>query len=197
MKLLILCPQWGMEHLPIEDFLIRVKEGGYDGIDTWVPEDPTERKRFIRLLNEYQLKIVSHQHQAKGGNIDSFCSSLEYYLNLSLECDPLLINSHSGRDYFSLADQLRVIDTVEEFSIKNNITIAHETHRGRIGFSPYNAWDLFQLRPQMKITADFSHWTCVTESYLENSAEIIEEAIRRTNIPLLGRFCQQLFKKVN
>ena len=129
MKLLILCPQWGMEHLPIEDFLIRVKEGGYDGIDTWVPEDPTERKRFIRLLNEYQLKIVSHQHQAKGGNIDSFCSSLEYYLNLSLECDPLLINSHSGRDYFSLADQLRVIDTVEEFSIKNKTSLELHLHR--------------------------------------------------------------------
>ena len=32
----------------------------------------------------------------------------------------------------------------------------------------------------MKITADFSHWTCVTESLLENSFSILEEAIRRT-----------------
>jgi hypothetical protein len=180
MKLPILCTQWGSEHLPLEDFFMKVKEAGYDGVDTWVPEDANERKEFISLLDEYQLKIVSHQHQAKGNSIKEFCKSLEYYLHLSLECNPLLINSHSGRDYFSLEEQLRVIDTVEEFSEKNNITVAHETHRGRIGYSPYNAMELFKQRPAMKITADFSHWTCVTESYLENINDIVEEAIMRT-----------------
>ena len=180
MKLLILCTQWGSEHLPAEDFFAKVKEAGYDGIDTWLPEDSNERKKFISLLDEYKLKIVSHQHQAKGNNIEEYCKSLEYYLNLSMECNPLLINSHSGRDYFSLDEQLKVIDTVEEFSVKHNIVVAHETHRGRIGYSPYNAMELFKQRPAMKITADFSHWTCVTESWLENSAAIMEEAIKRT-----------------
>lgn len=180
MKLLILCPQWGSEDLPLEDFFSEVKDAGYDGIDTWVPEDKNQRKKFISLLDKYQLKIVSHQHQARGNSIDEYCKSLEHYLSLSLECNPLLINSHSGRDYFSLDDQLKVIDTVEEFSVKHNIIVAHETHRGRIGYSPYNAMELFMLRPDMKITADFSHWTCVTESFLENSSEVLEEAIKRT-----------------
>lgn len=180
MNLLILCPQWGHEHLPLEDFFSKVKEAGYDGIETWMPEEINGRKKFISLLDKYQLAIVSHQHQAKGNNINEYCKSLEYYLVLSLECNPLLINSHSGRDYFTFDEQLRVIDTVEEFSVKNNITVAHETHRGRIGYSPYNAKELFKLRPEMKLTADFSHWTCVTESFLENSSEIVEEAIKRT-----------------
>lgn len=180
MKLLILCTQWGNERLPVEDFFTKVKEAGYDGIDTWVPEDSNERKKFISLLDGYQLKIVSHQHQAKGYTIEEYCKSLEYYLNLSMECNPLLINSHSGRDYFSMEEQLRVIDTVEEFSEKNNITVAHETHRGRIGYSPYSAMELFKQRSHMKITADFSHWTCVTESWLEHSPAIMEEAIKRT-----------------
>ena len=180
MKLLMLCPQWGSTDLPLEDFFIKVKESGYDGIDTWMPENINERKNFISLLAKYQLVIVSHQHQANGNTIKEFCKSLEYYLSLSLECNPLLINSHSGRDYFSLDDQLRVIDTVEEFSIKNNIVVAHETHRGHLGYSPYNAMELFNQRPNMKITADFSHWVCVTESWLENSSAILEEAIKRT-----------------
>jgi sugar phosphate isomerase/epimerase len=180
MKLLILCAQWGSEHLPVEDFFVKVKEAGYDGVDTWMPEDSNERKKFISLLNNYQLKIVSHQHQAKGNTIDEYCKSLEYYLSLSMECNPLLINSHSGRDYFSLDDQLKVIDTVEEFSAKHNIVVAHETHRGRIGYSPYNAMELFAKRPAMRITADFSHWTCVTESFLQNISHIVEEAIKRT-----------------
>ena len=181
MKLLILCTQWGSQHLPLEDFFMKVKEAGYDGIDTWVPDDVNEKKKFISLLDKHQLKIVSHQYQAKGNTIDEYCKSMEYYLNLSMECNPLLINSHSGRDYFSLDEQLKVIDTMEEFSVKHNIVVAHETHRGHIGYSPYNAMELFNQRPAMKITADFSHWTCVTESWLEHSPEIMDEAIKRTS----------------
>lgn len=180
MKLLILCTRWGLVDMPLEDFFSKVIDAGYDGMDTWVPEDAIERKEFLRLLHKYSFPIVCHEFHAKGSDIKEFCRSYEYYLNLSMECNPLLINSHSGKDYFTTDEQLKVIDTAQEFSIKKNITIAHETHRGRIGFSPYNAMDLFSLRPEMKITADFSHWVCVTESYLENCLETVDEAIKRT-----------------
>jgi sugar phosphate isomerase/epimerase len=179
MELKILCPQWGHEHLDLEEFFRNVKEAGYDGVDTWIPEDKTTRKRFIRLLDEYELCMVSHQHQATGDTIDEFCRSFEYYLNLSLESAPILINSHSGRDSFTIKEQLQVIDVAENFAVKNNIRITHETHRGRIGFGPMNSRDLFSHRPNMKITADFSHWVCVTESYLENFQDELEEAILR------------------
>jgi len=179
-ELKILCSQWGQNHLETEAFFAKVKEAGYDGVDTWVPENRNERNNFIRLLNEYDLDMVSHQHQAKGDNIDDFCQSFEYYLELSLESDPILINSHSGRDYFTLEQQLQVIDVAENFAAKNNIRIAHETHRGRVGFGPVNCRELFKLRPNMKITADLSHWVCVTESYLENFADEVNEAIKRT-----------------
>ena len=180
MQLKILCPQWGSEDLPIEDFFSKVKNAGYDGIDTWLPEVKEERSKFIRLLNEYNLSIVSHQHQAHGNPISEFCKSFEYYLQISSECNPILINSHSGRDCFTLDEQLRVIDTAQNFSVKNNIRVVHETHRSRIGFSPVNLRELFILRPEMKITADFSHWVCVTESYLETFVNELNEAIRRT-----------------
>ena len=186
MKLLILCPQWGSEHLSLEDFFAKVKEAGYYGVDTWLPEDVNERKKFKSLLDKYQLEIVSHQHQAKGNNIDEYCKSLEYYLSLSLECNPLLINSHSGRDYFSMNDQLKVIDTVEEFSLKHNIIVAHETHRGRIGYSPYNAIELFNQRPAMKITADFSHWTCVTESFWSIHLKLWKKQLSAQNTFMQG-----------
>lgn len=180
MELKILCPQWGQTHLDAEAYFEKVKKAGYDGVDTWVPEDRVERKAFIRLLGEYDMDMVSHQHQANGNNINEFCKSFEYYLSLSLESNPILINSHSGRDYFTLEQQLKLIDVAENFGIKNNIRIAHETHRGRIGFGPVNARELFKLRPNMKITADLSHWVCVTESYLENFREEVDEAVIRT-----------------
>lgn len=179
MQVLILSSQWGFEHLPFEDFIIKIKEAGFNGVDTWIPESSQNRKDFLRLLDSYQLSIVCHQHQAQGKNIKDFCRSFEYYLNLSMECAPILINSHSGRDYFTIDDQLRVIDLAQEFSVRNNIKVVHETHRGRLGYSPYNAIELFKLRPKMRVTADLSHWVCVTESYLEHCPDIIQETILR------------------
>lgn len=180
MEIKILCPQWGQEHLVAEAFFAKVKDAGYDGVDTWVPESQKDRNRFVRLLSEYDLSMVSHQHQAKGQTINEFCKSFEYYLNLSLESNPILINSHSGKDCFTLDEQLRVIDTAENFAVKKTIRVAHETHRGRIGFGPVNSRELFGMRPKMKITADFSHWVCVTESYLEDFEKELDEAIKRT-----------------
>lgn len=179
MKVLMLAPQWGSESLPFEDFIIKIKEAGFDGVDTWVPEQPAERKKFNQLLAQYKVPVVCHQHQAKGNNIKAFCRSFEYYLSLCLESGPLLINSHSGRDYFSIEDQLRVIDTANEFAAAHGVQVIHETHRGRLGYSPYNAGELFKLRPEMKITADLSHWVCVTESYLNHCSTIVAEAINR------------------
>jgi sugar phosphate isomerase/epimerase len=169
-----------MEHLPLEDFFARATEAGYNGIDAGLPEETTERKKFIRLLNEYQVPVVIQQHLANGTDFKTFCRSFEYYLDLCLECNPVLINSHTGKDYFSLDEQLMLIDIAQDFAIKKNVCIVHETHRGRAGFSPYNAMELFARRPEMKITADFSHWVCVTESYLENCLDIVNEAMKRT-----------------
>ena len=180
MQLKILCPQWGLEQLGMADFFAKAKGAGYDGVDTWLPENKTERERFIRLLEEFDMVMVSHQHEAKGNNIAAFCKSFEYYLHIAAESNPILINSHSGRDFFGFEQQLQVIDTAENFSIKNNIKVVHETHRGRMCFSPGNAQALFAARPDMKITADFSHWVCVTESFLEDFEETLNEAIART-----------------
>jgi len=180
MKLKILCPQWGHEHLDLEAFFVKVKSAGYDGVDMPIPENSIVRSRLIRLLDEYGLSIVAHQHQANGASIGAFCKSFQYYLNIALECNPILINSHSGRDYFTLDEQLLVIDTAQNFSAEKNSKVAHETHRGRIGFGPGNAKQVFDARPAMQITADFSHWVCVTESFLENFQEVLEEGIKRS-----------------
>ena len=180
MQLLLLCPQWGLEHLDLEDFIIRVKEAGYDGIDTWAPGTIAERRRLLRLLEEYKLVMVSHQHQAAGSGIDAWCRDFDRQLSIASELNPVLINSHSGRDSFTFDEQLQVIDTAAGFEERTGFTVAHETHRGRMGFCPGNFDQLLRARPAMRITADLSHWVCVTESYLEHFREVVDIAIRST-----------------
>lgn len=182
MEIKILCPLWGHEHLDITDFCQKIREAGYDGIDTWIPEDPAIKRQLFNALERFELLLVSHQHQARGNDFEAFKASFLQYLALSAEGKPILINSHTGKDYFSFEQNLELIDIAAAFSAKRGIVIAHETHRGRVGFSPSVLMDYFRARPDFFITADLSHWVCVTESFLENFTDPLNEAIARARL---------------
>jgi len=180
MEIKILSPLWGHEHLPLEAFLEKIRAEGYDGIDTWVPADPNDKFFLYDYLQKHGMVIVTHQHQAEGKDFDQFKASFLRNLNLCAEPNPVLINSHTGRDYFTVEQHLQLIDIALDFTAKTGIAVAHETHRGRLGYSPQMLAELFTLRKEFVITADFSHWVCVTESMLENFESVVAEAIQRS-----------------
>ena len=180
MQIKILSPLWGHEHLEYKVFLDKMRDAGYDGYDTWIPDNATDKTRLFDYLQQHEMYIVTHQHQAEGKDFEEFKSSFKKNLHTCAEPNPILINSHTGRDYFSFEQNLELIDIAQEFSEKTGITIAHETHRGRLGYSPQMLAQFLNVRKQFCITADFSHWVCVTESMLENFSEIVDEAILRS-----------------
>lgn len=179
MEIKILAPLWGHEHTDITAFCHRIKEAGYDGIDAWIPDNPAVQRQLFEALEKEELLLISHQHQAHGRNFEDFKASFYHYLEFSMQGGPILINSHTGRDYFTLEQNLALIDIAAEFSEKNGIVVAHETHRGRVGFHPGVMQDYFDARPELVITADLSHWVCVSESFLENFQDPLEQAIAR------------------
>ncbi len=180
MKIKILCPLWGHEHLDQQVFLDKVRIAGYDGLDTWLPENAVLKKQLFDYLQKHEMYLVTHQHEASGNTFKEFKSSFLKNLSICAEPRPILINSHTGRDYFSLEQNLELINIAQEFSEKSGITVAHETHRGRVGYSPQMTEQILIANKNFSITADFSHWVCVTESFLENFSEILSEAIERT-----------------
>jgi sugar phosphate isomerase/epimerase len=106
MTIKILCPTWGHESWPIDDFLQKVKQAGYDGVDTWIPDDAAEKKALLDGLQKHGLLLVAHQHQANGNTFEEFKRSFVDYLHKCAAAQPLLINSHTGRDYFSFEQNL-------------------------------------------------------------------------------------------
>jgi hypothetical protein len=131
-------------------------------------------------LQQHELLLVAHQHQASGDSFDDFKISFRKYLALCAEAKPVLINSHTGRDYFSFEQNLALIDIANEFSEQSGLIVAHETHRGRLGSAPFTITDYFDARENFLITADLSHWTVVSESMLQNFSPAVTEAIKRT-----------------
>lgn len=180
MKIKILSPLWGHEHLPQDAFLDKIRLAGYDGVDTWLPADNHQKKELFDYLQQHEMYIVTHQYQAAGNTFPEFRSSFLKNLSACAEPGPVLINSHTGRDYFSFEQNLELVNTAREFSEKTGITVAHETHRGRLGYCPQMMPAFFDADESFSITADLSHWVCVTESLLDNFQEILSEAILRS-----------------
>ncbi|GAA4313352.1 hypothetical protein GCM10023149_09090 [Mucilaginibacter gynuensis] len=179
MQIKFFSPLWGHEHLPISDYLDLIKSAGYNGIETWMPANATDKRVLFDYLQQHEMEIISFQHEADGSTFDEFKASYLKNLHACAEPQPILINSHTGRDYFSLSQNMELIDIATEFTEKTGILVVHETHRGRAGYSPQVAKEMFDINKDFMITADFSHWVCVTTSMLQNFQETIAEAINR------------------
>ncbi len=179
LKLKILSPYWGSEHLSLIDFGNKIIDAGYDGMDTWLPTEKAAKHQLFDYVQKHQLYLVVQQCEAHGDNFKDFKASFIQSLNCCLEAKPVLINSHTGRDFFTFEQNLELIDAAAEISYKSGVIIAHETHRGRFGFSPAVTAEYFRQRPDLTITADLSHWVCVSESFLEGFEQPLQEAILR------------------
>lgn len=180
MQIKILSPLWGYEQEDLSVTLDKISLAGYDGIDTHIPDDELQRNTLLEYVQKKSWTLVVQQHQAEGETFEKYKQSYLHYLQVSAACNPLLINCHTGKDYFTNEQNLELIKLAIEFSRENDIEVVHETHRGRFGYHPSVMLQYFDLEPELTITADLSHWTCVTESFLGNFTEPLEEAIART-----------------
>lgn len=89
------------------------------------------------------------------------------------------INLHSGADFMSHDQGCAFFEEALRVEAKIGIPVAHETHRGRIFYTP---WDtLFYLKQfeSLKVNADYSHWVNVCERLPDDQVEAMTLANRR------------------
>ena len=180
MKIDFFCPIWGSEHLALEEFLRRVKADGYDGVEMNIPFDENYGERLRAGLTEHGLKLICQQYLTpEGESPAAYEQRLVRYLNHLADFEPVLINSHTGRDHFGFEDNCGLIETAEALARERGVKLAHETHRGRFSFSAFATRPYLERFTGLRLTADFSHWCCVSESYLEDQQDSISLAIDR------------------
>src|SRR5690606_5990217 len=93
---------------------------------------------------------------------------------------PLYINCHSGRDFYSIDQNLPFIRHTGNLSTANGVPVYHETHRGRMLFAAHVTRQYLEREPSLHLTLDISHWCNVHESMLENQDEAVRLALSRT-----------------
>ena len=168
---------WGMEEPCLEDNLKKIKTGGYDHVEMGAPADPDMRDQLKELLQKYELGFVGQQWSG-GKNIEEHIHSFEAQARANADMNPVLINSHSGRDIYSAQENIKLVQRGHELEKELNVTLLHEIHRGRMTFSSNSTMALLEIEPKMKFTADLSHWCCVHESLLQDQMDRVEKAMQ-------------------
>ena len=182
LQLKVLATNWGFEGT-LRDYISKVKNEGYDGIEIWWPMDERELTELAGLLNENKLEagfLCGAQDINYTEHFNFFKKMVEAAATNRL-IKPLYINCHSGRDYFSYDQNKTFIDFTIALSKKTGIKILHETHRSRIMYSAPAGRNYFDKIPDLRITFDVSHWCNVSESLLANQGETMKIALERTD----------------
>jgi hypothetical protein len=182
MQLKYISTYWGQEALSAEEFIWKVIDAGYDGIEINLPDSSAFIDAFFRELHvvrsQKEFLLVAQQVLPPATeSVVSYISRMSARLGALAALRPDFINAHTGKDYYSFDDNCRAIEAVENISAKTGIRILHETHRGRFTFHPYSLLPYLEKFPSMELTGDFSHWCTVCESMLSDQEVILQRIV--------------------
>ncbi|GAB3795452.1 hypothetical protein GCM10028819_11530 [Spirosoma humi] len=179
MKILFFCTTWGQKQSGWTDFFRQVKAAGYDGVETGLPPEQ-EADEFVAGLERHSLAFIGQHWETATSDFDAHVRSYEQVLSKLAAMRPLLINSHTGKDYFRFEQNRRLINLAATIEADSGVPITHETHRGRFAFAAHVTADYIQAIPNLKLTLDISHWCTVAESLLQDQPEAVDVAIAHT-----------------
>lgn len=177
-ELLILATNWGFNGTH-DEFCAKVKATGYDGIEMWWPNNESDRAKLFEALAKHHLKVG---FLCGSGEADFQKHEIQFQNSIKAVAamKPIYINCHSGKDFFSAEQNLKLIEFTNTISAQTGVPIYHETHRSRALFSTPVAKNFISKSPQLKITLDISHWCNVHESLLGDQTEVVDLTLSRT-----------------
>ena len=179
MKLIFAKSKWEMSDDSLDSFLQRAKADGFDAAEIYLPAQPESSLEIARQVADHGLLLVA-QINTEGPTPTAHRDSLQRRFAAAMEAEPLLVNSHTGRDIFGFDDNADIFRAACEWSRDAGVPLAHETHRSRPTSAGPATAAYLQAIPELRLTADFSHWFCVHESDLSDQPQNVAAAIERT-----------------
>lgn len=172
---------WGSEDIPFASFCAKVKEAGFDGVECGLPLDKEEKNRMLTCLKSFELEFIGQYWQSLANDFNLHYKEQEMHLRNLANAAPLFINSQTGKDYYTLDQNKKLIKLCQQLEEEYGVAIMHETHRGKFNFAAHITKEFLQHVPDLKLTLDISHWCNVHESLLADQVVAVELAIKHTH----------------
>lgn len=176
MKLQIFAPHWGNAHIARDSWIASVKAAGFDGIEMSLPLEQKEREAWTRAIEDAGLLLIAQQWETVfHSDFKAHKQALRELLQNACAANPVLVNTHTGKDFYSFAQNSELLDLADNISQETGVPIVHEIHRSRFSGHPMLLMPYLQQRPQLQLNADLSHWCVACESLLEDQAEMLAQ----------------------
>ncbi len=169
MKLQVYKTLWGVPSF--QQGIEQALADGYDGIEGQVPAgDLAPWKEQLALDNlDFIAEIcttgqyVADRRQPLAKHLDDFQIGAQRAAMMGAR----FITCLGGCDAWPLHTSLSFFRTAMSMAEDVGLNVSFETHRGRTLFNPWVTVQVLDLLPDLKLTADFSHWCVVTERLLD------------------------------
>jgi sugar phosphate isomerase/epimerase len=172
MQLAVFRALWGMTGA-FDTQIEQIAGAGYDGIEGFIGATDLTSAQFTARVAEGGLKLIM------AGAVDSK-AALEPTLLALAEYQPIKIGLHSGRDSMTRDEGCAFFEVALRLEQKIGIPVSHETHRGRMFFTPWETAYYLREFPSLKIVADYSHWVNVCERLPKDQQAALDLANERT-----------------
>lgn len=180
MELKFFCPRWGSEELDWDSFCHKAKAAGYEGVEAGLPPEEKEKQEMKSALDKYGLLLIGQYWQSFEKDFKAHKASFIQHLQRLASFSPIKIDAQTGKDYFSFFENKELFEAAAAFTRESGIVVAHETHRNKALFAAHITRQYLEKIPALSITADFSHWCNVAESFLEDQPEALRIAIEHS-----------------
>ncbi len=176
MKTLFAKAAWEVYAQPLDWFIGQAADAGWEVTEIYLADRPEPYAEILRLHRGAGLQLIA-QIFTQGVTPDQHLDSLIKNYQNALKCEPIAVNCHTGKDWFSFDDNRRLFEAATKLSEKEGVPIVHEIHRGRALFTAPLCLSFIKAIPELRLTADFSHLFCVHESDLTDQAEAVNAII--------------------
>lgn len=177
MKIHYFCTHWGNQ-LAFPKFCKNVVNAGYNGVEMDLPLVKKKRNEIVETLADHGLLLIGQYWQSLEKDFNLNEKNFKKHLYNLAEANPVMINTQTGKDYFSFAQNMQLFIAAKTIAAETGIEIVHETHRGKFLFNLQVFEAAAKAAPDLGIALDISHWCTVHESLLQDQQEAVQLALQ-------------------
>ena len=158
---------------------------GFNGIEGPAPASREARDEWLSQLQSSGLRYIAEICTAgsyvpdRTATMTDHLSSMERKLERSMSLSPRKINCLGGVDAWHEEQSLEFFSRAIELATQYGAVMSFETHRGRSLFNPWVTLRLCEQLPNLKLTADFSHWCVVCERLMDVEQPVLDQLTGR------------------
>jgi hypothetical protein len=186
MKLELFKSRWGWQG-DWSACAAQVRQMGGCGVEGRLPTDAAELRAMATGLQQEGLAciavvftggdVIPHQ----GWTMQQHLQRLQHALESATVLQPRFLNLLAGNDRWPLMQQVDFFGRAQALADTAGLICSFETHRGSSLYSPWVTLELIKQLPQLRFTADISHWVVVCERLFNDAADDLSPFIERVH----------------